>query len=198
MSAQHVYAVLIHGWAGSPRVWNFVPWSQDWTVLPYTLPGHDERRDEGPCTIPSAGEDLAAFIRCNVPSGEQVLLIGHSMGGQLTLCVHTHYPQLVAGEVVLDPALGVSEEEVAGQSAMLDNLRRDAYATIESFIHGAFSRFTSDKAKTVIMKDIRIVGLMRRLSLTTINLNILNIWTQIRSVTERQPSNWDASGPSPR
>lgn len=67
-----------------------------------------------------------------------MLLIGHSMGGQLTLYVHTHYPQLVAGEVVLDPALGASEEEVAGQSAMLDNLRRDAYATIESFIHGVF------------------------------------------------------------
>ncbi|MBT1172743.1 alpha/beta hydrolase [Bifidobacterium sp. MA2] len=163
MSAQHVYTVLVHGWAGSPRVWNFIPWPDDWTVLPYTLPGHGVRRDETAAgaaqpdgwDIPSAAEDLAAFIRLNVPAGEKALLIGHSMGGQLTLYVHTHHPELVAGEVVLDPALGAESAEIAGQPAMLARLRADAYGTIEDFIQGAFSKFTPDDAREAVVADIR-------------------------------------------
>ncbi|KAB8286994.1 alpha/beta hydrolase [Bifidobacterium ramosum] len=161
MSAWHVYAVPVHGWAGSSRVWDFVRWPDDWTVLPYELPGHGTRRDDNPAgaqspfTIPAAGEDLADFIRRNVPSGERVLLIGHSMGGQFTLHVHVHHPELVAGEVVIDPALGARQAEIDGQPAMLEALRADAYGTIESFIQGAFSAYTSQRVREAIVADIR-------------------------------------------
>ncbi|NEG88526.1 alpha/beta fold hydrolase [Bifidobacterium aerophilum] len=161
MSVQQMYVIPVHGWAGSPRVWDFVSWPDDWTVLPYELPGHGTRRDDNPAgpdapfTIPAAGEDLADFIRRNVPAGKRALLIGHSMGGQLTLHVHVHHPELVAGEVVIDPALGAKADEVAGQPVMLKALRDDACDTIESFIQGAFSAYTPQRMREAVVADIR-------------------------------------------
>lgn len=155
MESKQVYAVLIHGWAGSVRVWDRIGWPGDWTVLPYELPGHGSRRDEGPWTIPGAGEDLAEFIRRNVPAGERAILIGHSMGGQLSLYVHVHYPELVAGEIVMDPALGAEDAEIAGQPTLLKALTDDAYGTTEGFIQGAFSPYTPQSVREMVVEDVR-------------------------------------------
>lgn len=57
-----MYAILIHGWAGSASVWNAIDWPDDWNTYAYTLPGHGDRRDEGPWTIPAAAEDLAETL----------------------------------------------------------------------------------------------------------------------------------------
>ncbi|PJM75508.1 alpha/beta fold hydrolase [Bifidobacterium simiarum] len=151
-----VYAVLIHGWGGSPHSWDPVVWPKDWHVLEYTLPGHAERFDDGPWTIRSASEDLARYIETHVPAGHPALLIAHSMGGQLSLWMNANRPDLVAGEVVIDPAYGGddSAEDVAQSVSTLSALRADAYGTMREFIKGAFSPYLGQEARQAIVDDI--------------------------------------------
>ena len=155
-SAEKLTAVLVHGWGGSPRTWNGIAWPEHWRILPYTLPGHGHRHDDGPWTIPAAAEDLADYIRGSVPAGERVLLIGHSMGGQLTAMVQATHPELVLGEVVIDPAYGGDDSpvDVADMVAQLEAMRNDPFGTLFQFIEGAFSPYLPQAARDIIRQDI--------------------------------------------
>ncbi|MBW3093336.1 alpha/beta hydrolase [Bifidobacterium sp. 82T10] len=150
------YAVLVHGWAGSPRVWDGIDWPDDWNVHAYTLPGHGERRDDGPWTIPSAAEDLADYIRNTVPAGKQALLIAHSMGGQLSLAVHANHPELVAGEVVIDPAYGAMGEEAtrAFHERFLERMSDDPTKAVLDFIEGAHSPAIPGDVWNGVLSDV--------------------------------------------
>lgn len=150
------YAVLIHGWGSSPSTWDAVQWPASWKVLKYTLPGHASRFDDGPWNIRAASKDLARYIEIHVPAGQRALLVAHSMGGQLSLWMNVNRPDLVAGEVVIDPAYGGddSPSEVAESVAMLSALRKDAYGTMKEFVKGAFSDHLPQVACEVIMHDI--------------------------------------------
>lgn len=123
-------------------------------MVDYTVPGHAARIDDGPWTIPAACEDLACFIRRSVPDGQRVLLVAHSMGGQLSALVNAHYPDLICGEVVVDPAYGGSDAEGDHAPALLDRLRGDAHGTMEDFVQGAFSDFLPRSARETILDDI--------------------------------------------
>lgn len=150
--ATNCTAVLVHGWGSSPRTWAGIDWPRGWRMLPYTLPGHGVRHDEGPWTIPSAAEDLVRYIRSQVPEGQRVLLIAHSMGGQLTALVNAGHPELVLGEAVIDPAYGGGDSPVK-LVAMLEALRRDPHGTMAGFITGAFSPYLSQEDSEVILED---------------------------------------------
>lgn len=154
MTTQSLTVVTVHGWGSSPRTWSDVPWPKAWKVIDYTVPGHAVRVDEGPWTIPAASEDLACFIRRSVPDGQRVLLVAHSMGGQLSALVNAHHPDLICGEVVVDPAYGGSAAEGDNAPALLARLRRDAYGIMEHFVQGAFSDFLSQSARETILDDI--------------------------------------------
>lgn len=151
------YVVLVHGWAGSPSVWNGIDWPADWNVHAYTLPGHADRRDDGPFTIPSAAADLADYIRRVVPAGKQALLIAHSMGGQLSLAVHANHPELVAGEVVIDPAYGAMDEEAKPEyhERFLNVMREYPTDTVLDFIEGAHSPSIPDAVWNGVLDDVR-------------------------------------------
>ncbi|PJM73752.1 hypothetical protein CS006_00760 [Bifidobacterium primatium] len=155
MSSSATYAVLVHGWGGSPKTWEPVRWPESWKVLAYTLPGHAERAQEGPWTIPSAAEDLAAYIRENVPTGARTLLIAHSMGGQLSMLVNADHPELIDGEVVIDPAYNGDDSpaDVERMRRTLDAFRADPHGAMNEFIQGAFSKYLPDESRRAIMDD---------------------------------------------
>lgn len=120
------------------------------------MPGHAERAQEGPWTIRSAAEDLAEYVRSVVPNGVRPLIIAHSMGGQLSMLLNVDHPELVAGEVVIDPAYngGDSPEELAGTHADLAALHRDPHAMMREFVKGAFGPYLNNAARRTILGDI--------------------------------------------
>lgn len=153
-----VLAITVHGWGGSPRSWDPVAFPANWIVTPYTLPGHDTRRDDGPFEIPSAGEDLTGFIigartaRPNLP----VVLIAHSMGGQLSAWVNARHPDLIDGEVVIDPAYnGLDDpDSLTDLRDVLNRLQADPYGTMHQFLGGARSKFLPEDRYEAIEADI--------------------------------------------
>ncbi|NMN00880.1 hydrolase [Bifidobacterium sp. DSM 109958] len=150
------YVVLVHGWGGSPEAWRGVEWPERWRPLAYELPGHGDRRGDRPFTIRHAADGLAEFIRTHVESDRPVIVVAHSMGGQLSLLLNAEHPELLDGEVVIDPAYGAPDtpEEVAQHRKDLNDLRERPYGTMLRFLHGAFSPYLSEAAKESILVDV--------------------------------------------
>ncbi|KAB8291044.1 alpha/beta fold hydrolase [Bifidobacterium avesanii] len=151
--------VLVHGWGGSARAWDGVRWPERWHAFAYELPGHASRRNDGPFTIRHATEGLAEFIRAKVAGSAErslpTIVVAHSMGGQLSLLLNAEHPELLDGEVVIDPAYGAPDtpEEVAQHRADLAGLRERPYETMQRFLQGAFSPYLPDAARDAILID---------------------------------------------
>lgn len=150
------YVVLVHGWGGSAQAWSGVEWPERWRPLAYELPGHGHRRADRPFTIRYAAEGLAEFIRTHVEANRPVIVVAHSMGGQLSLLLNAEHPELLDGEVVIDPAYGAPDtpEEVAQHRQDLDDLREHPYGTMLRFLHGAFSEHLPEAARESIFVDV--------------------------------------------
>lgn len=129
--------LLVHGWGADHHSWDRIaelvaPWAD---VLAPDLPGHGQRTAEPGLTIDKLVDDLVALI----PPGEQVVAIGHSMGGQVVARLAVHHPSLVRAIVVIDPAYGADEAEIERSPEMLADLRsRGAVAGVE-FVDAAFA-----------------------------------------------------------
>jgi pimeloyl-ACP methyl ester carboxylesterase len=82
----------------------FEAWQQaGWRVIAVPRYGHEPGY---PVTgsWPRLREQLADFVRAEAP-GERVVLVGHSLGGYLSLMVAARHPELAAGVVMLDSPL---------------------------------------------------------------------------------------------
>lgn len=156
MNPKETHAVLIHGWGSSARTWQTVSWPQAWHVHAYELPGHGARNEEGPWSIPFAAQDLLGFLREVLPQGARAILVGHSMGGQVSMLVHAQHPELVSGEVVIDPAYngGDSAAQIAETRRTLASLRRDPHGTMTQFARSAFSGYLGAQQRRTILDDV--------------------------------------------
>ena len=167
--------LLVHGWGGDGGQWA--------TLLPYLaagwpagsegrrmiipdLRGHGASRsqwtdahwagrvvredDFGPRAFAA---DLARLLR---ELGERpVVAVGHSMGGQVVTALAVDYPELVEALVVLDPAYGASDEEMARIPAEQEDLRREGSAWAARFVAGAFS---SSATPGIREREVRLMA----------------------------------------
>lgn len=134
--------VLVHGWACDRGNWSAQagPLSAGRRVVTLDLAGHGEsgaaRRD---WTIGSFGEDVAAVV--NALALESVVLIGHSMGGDVILQAARRLPGRVAGLVMLDTykKLGapMSDDAIERFAA---KLAADFTGAMQSLVRSLFSR----------------------------------------------------------
>jgi pimeloyl-ACP methyl ester carboxylesterase len=117
--------VLVHGWAGSAEAWTPVLFDLDpglWgPVTAMRLPHSPGWSGTEQPTIPSAADELIEVLEAQ-PS--PAVIVGHSMGAQITLAAHSRRPDLVLGEIVIDPAYGASP-------AVADEMRTWAAAIAE-------------------------------------------------------------------
>lgn len=130
--------LLVHGWGADRRSWTRIaelvePWAD---VLAPDLAGHGERAaDVAPgLTIDGLVKDLADLV----PSGQQVVAVGHSMGGQAVTRLAVQHPSLVRALVVIDPAYGADEAEVERSPEVLADLRRRGTVAGVEFVDAAF------------------------------------------------------------
>jgi pimeloyl-ACP methyl ester carboxylesterase/CRP-like cAMP-binding protein len=100
-------AVLIHGWSSSSFTWApLLPvLSKRYRCLALDLPGFGQ--SPAPKTPPTIRDyaELVAQVIATFSREKSVLVLGHSMGGQIAATLALHHPMLVEQMVLLNPAM---------------------------------------------------------------------------------------------
>ena len=121
--------LFVHGWCINKEYWNEQSkhFSDKYKVVALDLPGFgrsDKNRNEW--TFEKYTDDINKFIK--VEKLKNVILIGHSMSGDILLLMDTKYPGSIIGIVGIDnlkkPGVKLSEEEnkeIEGFFAMMDS-----------------------------------------------------------------------------
>lgn len=140
--------VLVHCWSCDRHLWDAVVprLAKDHRVVTLDLAGHGASgRDRKEWTIAAFGEDVRAVA--DALSLRRMILVGHSMGGPVTLEAARLMPGRVVGLVPVDTGLNVEQtntpEEVAGLMAAFE---KDYRATADGFTRKYMFTPASDKA----------------------------------------------------
>lgn len=127
--------VFVHGGAAHAHWWSFLAplFSADHHVIALDMAGHGDsgRRDAYP--IEAWARDIVAVI-ASVHGGGRPVVIGHSMGGFVTIATAALNPDALAGIVVLDSPVIREDPEV--EAARVSNVFRapKVYADREEMV----------------------------------------------------------------
>ncbi len=148
--------VLVHGWSCDRGYWKeqVADLAPEHQLVMIDLAGHGEsglgRKDY---TMASFGEDVAAVV--DSLKLEHVVLVGHSMGGDVIVEAAKRLPGKVAGLVWVDDykSLGTphSAEEV---DAFVAKFRKDFRGTTTGFVRGLFGPGADPKLVERVAKDM--------------------------------------------
>jgi pimeloyl-ACP methyl ester carboxylesterase len=145
--------VFIHGWCCDRSYWNeqLPHFAQKHKVVAIDLAGHGEsglNRKEW--TMGVFGEDVVAVV--NKLNLEQVVLIGHSMGGFVILDAARQMPQLVLGLVGVDTLHDFEEKLTQEQiDDWVTPLRSNFVETARNNVR---TMFTSNSDSTLVEKIV--------------------------------------------
>ncbi|MVM37664.1 alpha/beta fold hydrolase [Spirosoma sp. HMF3257] len=95
--------VFVHGADIDLTYWKaqLAYFADHYSVIALDLPGHGKSGREKPqWSVKTMGEEVATFIKSLAL--EQVILIGHSMGGDVNLVAATTYPDPIIGFIGID------------------------------------------------------------------------------------------------
>jgi pimeloyl-ACP methyl ester carboxylesterase len=106
--------LLTHGYASSSHAWKptVEALASSRRCITWDIRGHgksDYPEDQAEYSIPLAVEDMAAIL--DAEDVERAVLVGHSMGGYLSLEFHKRYPERVAGLVLVGTGPGFRKDE---------------------------------------------------------------------------------------
>lgn len=140
--------VLVHGWAGSAESWRPVEALLDetvWSVVAVRLPG-SPGGDSGPATIARAAAQTVELLR---DLGEPAVLVGHSMGAQVTMLAHGQAPECVRSEVVVDAAYAGDAESRPQMAEWATDIERHGLSRVSEFFVSATRGMSSAEAQRV-------------------------------------------------
>jgi pimeloyl-ACP methyl ester carboxylesterase len=132
--------VLLHGFLGSGEVWrSYVRRLKDkFQVITIDLPGHGASENMG--AIHSM-DDMAEAVRkvLNLLNINACLMVGHSMGGYVTLAFAEKYPRLLKGFVLFhSQAAADSPEARVNRDRTIALVDKDRQGFIKNFIPDLF------------------------------------------------------------
>ncbi|MDZ7852090.1 MAG: alpha/beta hydrolase [Halomonas sp.] len=148
--------VFIHGWSSDGRYWRGqLPFfSQHHRVITLDLAGHGHSglgRDT--YTMPSFGEDVKAVL--DDLEVERAILVGHSMGGPVSVEAAHLMPERVIGIVGVDTfhhlASAISQEQRDG---MLESFQHDFALAARQFVATMFNDSTGLELRDWVMHDM--------------------------------------------
>lgn len=132
--------VLIHGWSCNRGYWEnqLAALAERYTVVALDLPGHGASGSNREVwSVDSLGRDVAALVH-ELGLG-RVILVGHSMGGPVSLSAARLLPRRVAGVVAVD---SLHDAEMSFDSDewrdAMDHFERDFAGTCELFVRGLY------------------------------------------------------------
>ncbi len=122
-------ALLIHGWSSSSFAMSplYPTFNRRFRCIAVDLPGYG-KSPPGSETASMQGyaDLLAEFIRQNSPK-QPVVLVGHSMGGMISLTLTLRHPKLVERIVLLSPT-------ISGHLSLYTNLFISPSIMVERFV----------------------------------------------------------------
>jgi 3-oxoadipate enol-lactonase len=145
--------VLLHGFCGSMSYWENVAedLSMGYQVILIDLRGHGASSSS---TYPFSIDDLAKDIKEVLESLQvgQVYLLGHSLGGYVTLSLVEHFPEKVKGfGLIHSTANPDSEEAKIGRTNSANLIKKEG---IEPFIDNLVPKLFSDSSFIQLKADI--------------------------------------------
>ena len=146
--------VFIHGWTCDQTHWRFqVPeFRRSFRVITIDLPGHGASgadRDSG--SIDGLGADVAVVVRGM--ELEQVVLVGHSMGGPVALAAASRLRGILRGIVAVDSLHNVEYVAPPGSAdRMVQRFRDDFEGAWTRFMSGFFADRDSEILKSILEK----------------------------------------------
>ncbi len=155
IDADTVPIVLVHGWAGSAESWGPVSellgnTSTIGPVVSVRLPGSPGAPKGEMCTISGAATSVIAALR---ELRRPAVIVGHSMGAQVTLMTQLAVPDVVLGEVVIDPAYA-STDTVAEMSEWAAEIDRRGHDALAGFFETAMGGGLPESSTTQIRADL--------------------------------------------
>ena len=148
--------VLVHGWMCDQTYWlNQVDdLARDHLVVTVDLPGHGlSGTDRAEWTVAGFGSDVATVV--DQLGLDDVILVGHSMGGPVSLEAARLMPGLTRGVIGVDTFQDVeSEWDPEQQQAMLDAMDADFVGFCTTFVTAMFPEGADPDLVTAISNDM--------------------------------------------
>jgi pimeloyl-ACP methyl ester carboxylesterase len=148
--------VFVHGWSCDRTYWNdqVKPFSQKYEVVTIDLAGHGEsgiERDDW--TIESFGDDVASVVQSL--GLNEVILIGHSMGGDVIVAAAQRLPNRVKGLIWVDVYKELGNYNTPGEIESFVAPFRNAFEEkTHSFVTGMFQPGADPALVKRVAKDM--------------------------------------------
>jgi pimeloyl-ACP methyl ester carboxylesterase len=149
--------VFVHGWGINQTYWDNqkTEFSKKFTVVTLDLGGHGKSsKDRSSWSVNDFGNDVLAVL--NALELEKLILVGHSMGGNIILDVAHKIPEKVIGFVGVDNFKDETKAYTPEQRAQIDSfmhsLRTNFDAVAASYSYGAL--FPPGYSDSVSMKRV--------------------------------------------
>ena len=136
--------VFVHGANIDLTYWDAqVAYFRDrYTISAIDLPGHGQsERDKAHWSVKDLGKDVATFIKDQ--QLEQVILIAHSMGGDVSLIAATTHPESIIGFIAVDffknAGQPLSPEYQQQSKQIIEQLHQNFADTNEQYVRMALT-----------------------------------------------------------
>jgi pimeloyl-ACP methyl ester carboxylesterase len=168
--------VLIHGWATDANYWSaqFNPLKAKYTVVAVDLAGHGaSSKNRSDWSMANYGEDVATVAR--TLRNQQIILVGHSMGGTVALEAVPKIGDRVIGVIVVDalksiglpptPKAEIERKVAPFRTNFIGEVRK--YATDSLFEKGADPVFVQKVAYDMSLEppEVAVASLQALLSM---------------------------------
>lgn len=152
--------VLLHGFCETHEIWNKIAplLAENFQVITVDLPGFgDSPLPSEDISIDIIAEKISRWLQ--IITDEKVILMGHSLGGYITLAMIEKYPEQLKGFGLLN-STAFSDDDVKKGNRMktIDFLKSHGKDTfLDSFIPGLFydSNSSSDK---ILVQEAREIS----------------------------------------
>lgn len=133
--------VFLHGFIESNEIWNHYAekLSENFRVICIDLPGHgDSSMLDEVHTMDLMATEVRNILE--ILGVNKCLLVGHSMGGYVTMSFAAKYSQFLKGIILLHSQAGAdSDEEKANRNRVIELIKNDHLSFITSFYPGLFA-----------------------------------------------------------
>jgi pimeloyl-ACP methyl ester carboxylesterase len=157
--------VFVHGWSCDRSYWKdqFLPFSRDYKVVTIDLAGHGASgMGRSDWSMSSYGDDVAAVV--NKLGLQRVILVGHSMGGDVIAEAAKRLKGRVAGLIMVDTykdlASGRTEEQV---ESIVSHYRNNFKDSVPPLVRSFFLPSSDKKLVEWVANDMAsappVVGL---------------------------------------
>jgi pimeloyl-ACP methyl ester carboxylesterase len=154
--------ILLHGFMESSRIWKefAAVLSKAFRVITIDLPGHGKSDNLGEVNEMSAMAEVVYKVLKHLKI-TKCMVIGHSMGGYVTLAFAEQYPQFLKGfGLIHSHPFEDTEENRINRDRTIEVVKGDKLSFITQFFLGLFPPETKDTFQEDIDKLIRRAGKM--------------------------------------